>query len=56
MTALQPTTEILCRNLEASGSTLYTAIVKGRRSIADLDLRCANCNWIYEYERGRING
>lgn len=31
----------------------YLDIVFGRRSIADLDLRCANCNILYEYEVGR---
>lgn len=31
-------------------------IVDGIRSIDDLDLRCANCNLLYEYERGRFKG
>jgi len=32
---------------------LYIAIMKGKRSTDDLELRCFNCNEIYEYERGR---
>jgi hypothetical protein len=31
----------------------YTNILAGRRKIDDLDLRCANCNILYEYECGR---
>lgn len=29
-------------------------IVKGRRGIRDLEIRCFNCNTLYEYERGRL--
>ncbi len=28
------------------------SIVKGQRTLDDLDVRCANCNILYEYERG----
>ena len=28
-------------------------IVQGKRKTEDLDLRCANCNLIYEFEQGR---
>ena len=35
------------------GIDMYSAIIKGTRSTADLDVRCANCNIIYEYESGR---
>ena len=31
---------------------IYRAILNGSRGVSDLDLRCANCNMIYEYERG----
>jgi len=31
---------------------LYLEIVQGRRPIDDLELLCANCNIIYEYEVG----
>ena len=34
-------------------SGYWSAIISGRRSTEDLDLRCANCNILYEYERGR---
>ncbi len=30
---------------------MYQDILTGRRSTDDLDLRCANCNVLYEYER-----
>jgi len=33
------------------GSNFFTAILAGRRGTDDLDLRCANCNTLYEYER-----
>jgi hypothetical protein len=36
-----------------SGIGLYYSIVNGSRKIDDLELRCANCNIIYEYERGQ---
>lgn len=29
-------------------------IVKGRRGVKDLEVRCFNCNILYEYERGRL--
>ena len=35
------------------GYSLVMAILAGRRGKDDLDLRCANCNLIYEYEKGR---
>lgn len=34
------------------GQGTYKAIIDGRRKTDDLDIRCANCNVIYEYERG----
>lgn len=34
---------------------MYRAIIKGERSIEDLNVLCANCNTIYEYEEKRIN-
>src|SRR3990167_5542115 len=33
--------------------TLETSIVNGDRHTDDLDLRCANCNILYEYQTGR---
>lgn len=30
----------------------YRRIVNGKRKTEDLDIRCANCNILYEYERG----
>jgi hypothetical protein len=36
------------------GKGLYKAIVLGKRTIEDLDVRCQNCNTLYEYERGRL--
>lgn len=35
------------------GLVFYRKIVKGERDIEDLDVRCANCNILYEYEAGR---
>ncbi len=35
------------------GAEMYQAIVSKIRITEDLDLRCANCNIIYEYECGR---
>jgi len=32
---------------------LYGMILRGERPIDDLEVRCANCNIIYEYESGR---
>jgi hypothetical protein len=37
------------------GKSLYKAIVMGTRRITDLDVRCHNCNVLYEYERGRLS-
>jgi hypothetical protein len=34
------------------GGDMYRAIISGERKIDDLDVRCANHNIIYEYERG----
>jgi hypothetical protein len=34
------------------GIRMYMAIVKGTRNIKDIELLCANCNNVYEYERG----
>lgn len=31
----------------------WKAIVSGGRGVSDLDVRCQNCNILYEYERGR---
>ena len=31
---------------------IYRAIINGDRATDDLELRCANCNILYEYERG----
>lgn len=42
----------LGKNEGLRSDTMYRAIVNGTRTINDLDLRCANCNWKYEYERG----
>lgn len=36
-----------------SGFKLIREIVAGRRGVDDLDIRCANCNIIFEYESGR---
>jgi hypothetical protein len=32
----------------------YTEILRNKRYLTDIDLRCANCNIIYEYEMGRL--
>jgi hypothetical protein len=34
---------------------LFREIAFGRRKIDDLDLRCFNCNVLYEYEVGRLH-
>jgi hypothetical protein len=34
-----------------NGLIFYIDIVKNRRKISNLDIRCANCNILYEYER-----
>jgi exonuclease VII large subunit len=31
----------------------YRRIISGKRKIDDLDIRCCNCNILYEYERGK---
>lgn len=36
-----------------SGSKLVRDLLNGRRRLDDLDLRCANCNILFEYECGR---
>jgi hypothetical protein len=33
---------------------LRKSILSGSRALNDLDVRCASCNALYEYERGRI--
>lgn len=38
---------------ERAPQSLYRDIVMGRRTTDDLELRCANCNILYEYEHGR---
>jgi hypothetical protein len=32
-------------------SHIYQEILAGRRDLSGLDLRCANCNVLHEYER-----
>ena len=39
---------------EYKSLSMYRAIIAGTRAIEDLETRCANCNALYEYERGRI--
>jgi hypothetical protein len=41
---------------EMGSSNFLIDIDKGRRSINDLNLMCANCNILYEYEVGRRYG
>ncbi len=41
------------RELENGTWNFLKKIIDGNRSIEDLDLRCANCNILYEYEVGR---
>ena len=36
-----------------SSSTFYNRIAKGIRDTKDLEVRCANCNILAEYERGK---
>jgi hypothetical protein len=38
---------------KASGYKFYSAIIHGERPIDDLELLCANCNILAEYERGK---
>ena len=33
--------------------SVYRAILAGKRPKEDFDVRCANCNILYEYETGR---
>jgi len=40
------------RNDIEAARQFYRALVNGTRSTDDLDLRCANHNLLYEYERG----
>jgi len=42
--------------LSKGAISFYRNIVNGKRSIDDLDIRCANHNILYEYESGRITG
>jgi hypothetical protein len=32
---------------------IYRKIINGERKISDLEVRCSNCNVLYEYERGK---
>lgn len=42
------------RELRRLGShDFYRLILSGKRATNDLELRCANCNLLYEYETGR---
>jgi hypothetical protein len=42
------------KELAADRTRLFRkAVLSGARSVHDLDVRCFNCNIIYEYERGR---
>jgi len=34
--------------------SFYLAILRGERSTEDLEVLCANCNAIYEYQKGRV--
>lgn len=36
---------------ERARRSFLRRVIEGRRPIDDLDLRCANCNILYEYER-----
>jgi len=36
-----------------SGYWLYDKILKGDDSLSDIEIRCCNCNALYEYERGK---
>lgn len=37
-----------------TGYRLYSNLLRGKGSLSELELRCFNCNTIYEYERGRL--
>jgi hypothetical protein len=41
------------KELELNMNKFYKDILLKKRNIIDLDLRCANCNILYEYEVGR---
>jgi hypothetical protein len=41
------------KELKMEGKKFYRKILTGERSTKDLELLCANCNIIYEYEQGR---
>jgi hypothetical protein len=32
---------------------IYLSVASGKRKINDLDIRCYNCNILYEFEEGR---
>ena len=38
---------------EMKGQKLYRALLKGRRDKDGFDLRCANCNILYEFDKGK---
>lgn len=38
---------------KGTGANFHLRILRGERATDDLDLRCANCNILYEYELGR---
>ncbi len=42
------------RKERESRKGLLLDILKGRRKIDDLEVRCQNCNILYEYEVGRL--
>jgi hypothetical protein len=37
---------------ERGGYDFYKIIINGERSVDDLEVRCYNCNILYEFERG----
>lgn len=38
--------------LKSSYRSFLSSIISRNRSVSDLDIRCQNCNILYEYERG----
>lgn len=40
-------------NEKKMGLEMYAAILDGTRATDDLDIRCANCNILYEFDRGK---
>lgn len=42
------------RDLKQNAYKFYREIANGKRDISDLNILCANHNWIYEYERKRL--